>query len=80
MKTLVVIYNHNMADLTDQLFEALKPYEKDLYDTVIIDNGSRPEEKSKYTTYETEKNCYFGGALNLAMDLFKSNERIKIPP
>jgi len=75
MKTLVVIYNHNMADLTDQLFEALKPYENGLYDTVIIDNGSREEEISKYTTYKTEENCYFGGALNLAMDLFKSNEQ-----
>ena len=75
MKTLVVIYNHNMPDLTDQLFESLKPYEKGLYDTIIIDNGSKPEGKSKYTTYETESNCYFGGALNLAMQLFKDNEQ-----
>jgi hypothetical protein len=74
-KTLVVIYNHNMPDLTDQLFESLKPYENGLYDTVIIDNGSKPEGKSKYTTYETESNCYFGGALNLAMQLFKDNEQ-----
>jgi hypothetical protein len=74
MKTLVVIYNHNMADITDQLYEALKPYENNLYDTVIIDNGSKPENKSKYTTYETNENCYFGGALNLAMQLFKENE------
>lgn len=73
MKTLVVIYNHNMADLTDQLFEALKPYENDLYDVIIIDNGSRSEEISKYTTYQTGENCYFGGALNLAMQLFKEN-------
>lgn len=73
MKTLVVIYNHNMSDLTDQLFESLKPYEDNLYDVVIIDNGSRLEEKSKYTTYETGQNCYFGGALNLAMQLFKEN-------
>ena len=67
MKTLVVIYNHNMPDLTDQLYESLKPYENGLYDTVIIDNGSKPEGKSKYTTFETESNCYFGGALNLAL-------------
>jgi hypothetical protein len=75
MKTLVVIYNHNMPDLTDQLFESLKPYENGIYDTVIIDNGSKPEGKSKYTTFETESNCYFGGALNLAMELFKDNEQ-----
>ena len=75
MKTLVVIYNHNMPDLTDQLFESLQPYENGLYDTVIIDNGSKPEGKSKYTTFETETNCYFGGALNLALQLFKDNEQ-----
>jgi len=75
MKTLVVIYNHNMPDLTDQLFESLKPYENGLYDTIIIDNGSKEDGKSKYTTYETSENCYFGGALNLAMQLFKDNEQ-----
>lgn len=75
MKSLVVIYNHNMPDLTDQLFESLKPHENGLYDTVIIDNGSKPEGKSKYTTFETEENCYFGGALNLALQLFKDNEQ-----
>jgi hypothetical protein len=74
-KTLVVIYNHNMPDLTDQLFESLKPYENGLYDTIIIDNGSKSEGKSKYTTFETESNCYFGGALNLAMELFKDNDQ-----
>jgi hypothetical protein len=69
-KTLVVIYNHNMPDITDQLYEALKPYEENIYDTIIIDNGSKPEGKSKYSTYETEENCYFGGGLNLALQLF----------
>jgi len=73
MKTLAVIYNHNMPDLTDQLFESLKPHENGLYDTIIIDNGSKSEGKSKYTTYETEENCYFGGALNLALQLFKDD-------
>jgi hypothetical protein len=74
-KTLVVIYNHNMPDLTDQLFESLKPYENDLYDTVVIDNGSKDNGKSKYTTFETGENCYFGGALNLALQLFKDNNQ-----
>jgi len=74
-KTLVVIYNHNMPDITDQLYEALKPYEENIYDTIIIDNGSKNEGKSKYSTYETEENCYFGGGLNLALQLFKENEQ-----
>ena len=73
-KTLVVIYNHNMPDLTDQLYESLKPYENELYDVFVLDNASTPEGKSVYTTHETEYNCYFGGALNLAMSLFKQEE------
>jgi hypothetical protein len=75
MKTLAVIYNHNMPEITDQLFESLKPYENNDYNLVIIDNGSKADRKSKYTTYETGQNTYFGGALNIAMQLFlESNE------
>lgn len=74
-KTLVVIYNHNMPDLTDQLYESLKPYENNLYDIFVLDNASKPEGKSKYTSFETEFNCYFGGALNLALQLFKQEEK-----
>lgn len=70
MKTLAVIYNHNMPEMTDKLWKSLKPYERDDYDLILIDNGSRPEGKSKYTSHETGHNCYFGGALNLALQLF----------
>jgi hypothetical protein len=74
MKTLAVIYNHNLPELTDQLFESLEAYRDDTYDLIIIDNGSAPDGKSKYTTYETGQNVYFGGALNLAMQLFLENK------
>jgi len=70
MKTLAVIYNHNMPEITDSLWESLKPYERDDYDLIIIDNGSSDDRKSKYTTYETGQNTYFGGALNIAMQFF----------
>ena len=73
MKTLAVIYNHNLPELTDQLFESLEAYRDDSYDLVIIDNGSSKEGMSKYTTYQTGQNVYFGGALNLAMQLFLDN-------
>ena len=34
--------------------EELKPYERDDYDLILIDGGSRNEGgKSKYTTHET---------------------------
>ena len=70
MKTLAVIYNHNMPEITDSLWESLKPYERNNYDLILIDNGSRPEGKSKYTTHETGQNTYFGGALNIALQFF----------
>lgn len=75
MKTLAVIYNHNMPEITDRLWESLKPYEKDDYDLIIIDNGSKTEGKSKYTTYETGQNTYFGGALNIALQFFLDNNQ-----
>tara|TARA_A100001515_G_scaffold5838_1_gene5109 strand:- start:1802 stop:2539 length:738 start_codon:yes stop_codon:yes gene_type:complete len=69
-KTLAVIYNHNLPQMTDKLWEELKPYERDDYDLILIDNGSTDEGKSKYTTHETGQNTYFGGALNIALDFF----------
>ena len=75
MKTLAVIYNHNMPEITDRLWESLKPYEREDYDLIIIDNGSKPEGKSKYTTYETGQNTYFGGALNIALQFFLENDQ-----
>ena len=73
-KTLAVIYNHNLPQMTDKLCEELKPYERDDYDLILIDNGSTDEGKSKYTTHETGQNTYFGGALNIALDFFTMSE------
>ena len=74
-KTLAVIYNHNMPKITDSLWESLKPYENDDYDLILIDNGSKPEGKSKYTTHETGQNTYFGGALNIALQFFHESDQ-----
>ena len=43
LKTLAVIYNHNLPEMTDKLWEELKPYERDDYDLILIDNGSTDE-------------------------------------
>ena len=75
LKTLAVIYNHNLPEMTDKLWEELKPYERDDYDLILIDNGSREDGKSKYTTHETGQNTYFGGALNIALDFFTMSEQ-----
>ena len=75
MKTLVVIYNHNLPDMTNNLWEALYPHRRDDYDMILIDNGSKEDGKSKYTTHETGQNTYFGGALNIALDYFLSSDK-----
>lgn len=75
MKTLVIILNYNMPQLTDQLYRSLKPYEGDIYDLHVLDNCSPPNGKSKYTTLESDINGYFGGALNLAFQLFKEETK-----
>jgi len=70
MKTLAVIYNHNMPEMTDKLWESLEPFKRGDYDLILIDNGSKPEGVSQYTTHETGQNTYFGGALNIAFQFF----------
>lgn len=75
MKTLVIILNYNMPKLTDQLYRSLEPFEGKSYDLHVLDNCSPKEGKSQYTTLESDANCYFGGALNLAFQLFKSEEQ-----
>lgn len=65
-----MILNHNRKEYTNRVYNFLKPYATS-YDVEIFDNGSTiPEEVSEYTTYRTEQNCYFGGGLNLTMELF----------
>lgn len=73
MKSLVAILHHNTIQYTDALYEMLKPYERDDYDLVVIDNGSVEGKTSKYTTYRSEENVFYGGGLDMTMQLFKEN-------
>ena len=70
MKTLVTILHYNTPELTDNLYETLKPYEKDIYDLAIIDNGSHTNKKSKYTSYELEQNYFYGGGVSTILEMF----------
>lgn len=72
-KTLAVILHYNTPEMTDRLYEQLKPYEGNEYDLIVLDNGSPEEGKSKYTTYRCDENVYFGGGLNLTMELLLGN-------
>jgi GT2 family glycosyltransferase len=74
-KTLAVILHYNTPEITDRLYEQLKPFENDDYDLVVLDNGSSTEGISKYTTYRCDSNVYFGGGLNLAMNLILENSQ-----
>lgn len=75
MKTLVVILQYNTHELTDSLYQTLKPYEEDIYDLVVIDNGSDEGKISKYATYALEVNGYYGGGLNAALGLLLNSSQ-----
>jgi GT2 family glycosyltransferase len=66
MKTLVFILNYNTPELTDNLYESLKPYERDDYSIYILDNGSDLNKKCKNKVIQLDKNHLFGGGLNIA--------------
>lgn len=74
-KSLVAILHYNSTQYTDTLYELLKPYEREDYDLVVIDNGSQPERTSKYTTFRLNENYYYGGGLDITMDYFLENEQ-----
>jgi GT2 family glycosyltransferase len=73
-KTAAIILNHNMPDYTDMLYDSLKPYERDDYDLFVLDNGSKPDGRSKHTSFQLESNVYFGGGLNASMEFVKENK------
>lgn len=70
MKSLVAILHYNTVHYTDSLYEMLKSYERNDYDLVVIDNGSDKEKTSKYTTYRSEENVFYGGGLDMGLQLF----------
>ena len=74
-KTAFFILNHNLPDYTDILYNSLKPYERNDYDLFVIDNGSKPEGTSKYTTFKLEQNVYMGGGFNAGMQYVLENEQ-----
>lgn len=74
-KTLAVILHYNSVKYTDALYEMLKPYEKEDYDLIVIDNGSNEDKISKYATFKLEENTYYGGGLDVTMNYFINNKQ-----
>lgn len=74
-KTLVIILHYNTVKYTDTLYEILKPYEREDYDLVVVDNGSDEKKISKYTSLRLEQNVYYGGGLDVCMNYLIENEQ-----
>lgn len=74
-KSLVGILHYNTVKYTDTLYELLKPYEREDYDLIVIDNGSDTNKSSKYSTFRLEENVYFGGGLDVTMNYFIENKQ-----
>jgi hypothetical protein len=70
VKTLAAILHHNTVGYTDALYAMLKPYERNDYDLIVIDNGSDVGKSSKHTTYRSDENTGYGGGLDMGMQLF----------
>jgi len=68
-KSLVIIIHHNTVQYTDPLYEMLKPYEREDYDLIVLDNGSDEGKSSKYTSVRSDENTGYGGGLDLSMRL-----------
>lgn len=73
-KTAAFILNHNLPEETNKLYELLKPYEREDYKLMVLENGSAPEKTSKYAEYKTDQNIYFGGGYNALMTFCLEND------
>ena len=74
MKTLACILHYNTTYLTDRVFEIINPYKNNIYDIIVIDNGSDKDKVSKYTTHQSDINIFFGGGLNMSFEYFLENK------
>lgn len=72
-KTLVVINSYNLKAQTDLLYKQLHSNQNGNYDTVILDNGSLSDNISSNAFIKLEKNVYYSGAFNYALELALAN-------
>lgn len=70
MKSLVAILHYNSTQYTDCLYRLLKPYERDDYDLIVIDNGSAEGKSSQYADITLKENLFYGGGLDYTLEHF----------
>jgi len=73
LKTLVIVLNHNLPDLTNWLYYSLKKFQDNTHDIMVMDNGSKPHLVPPYSQIRLKENVFWGGALNEAFRLVIGN-------
>lgn len=72
-KIAALILNRNLPRITDQLYEVIKKNNKNLVDIFVIDAGSQPKKRSKYTTWKAnsksiqKKGLRYGRGMNYGL-------------
>lgn len=74
-KTLAIILHHNTLDITTRLYNELKPYEGDVYDLIVIDNGSAEDKKFPNAEVVKKKNTFYGGGLREGFLYFREHKK-----
>jgi|688.fasta_scaffold553176_2 GT2 family glycosyltransferase len=70
MKTVIGILNYNNEKLTNRLVENLHTIaNKTNKNIIVFDNGSEPNQISKYTTHRIETNCRMTCGFNHIIDI-----------
>lgn len=72
-KTLTIILNHNLPDLTNWLYYSLKKHQDNTFELLVVDNGSLDEFTPGYAHIKLEENLFWGGALNKAFEMVLSD-------
>ena len=72
-KIAVLILNRNLPKVTDQLHKVIKQNNKGLVDIFVIDAGSQPSKRSKFTTWKAntkdikKKGLRYGRGMNFGL-------------
>lgn len=75
---LIGILNHNLPELTDNLFNIINKGISAEDQIIVLDNGSEPSGIAQSTTHNLEKNYYFGGGVNIILKAFLSSSHSKL--
>ena len=70
MSILVSTINVNQPQLTNYLIDQVSLDTKPDYEIMVLENGSTEANRSKYSTHVSDRNYFYGGALNMIFEYF----------